>query len=191
MIIRNKRKSLLILFILSDWKEGLLAAVSLRCTSLIGHAIDDPLITDHDSAPALDVLLGICLSGSIIAWLNAQIDLIPAELIVDLLGLHDQAVLLLYSVLENLLLHGQCVEQIDLLGRDYCILEDKLLHVSNDTFVVHVLAKGASEDRLLVLVLLLLCVLDVATLGLQPPQMLSLSLVDATPDWLESCRTYF
>lgn len=63
--------------------------------------------------------------------------------------------------------------------------------MSNDTFVVHVLAKGASEDGRLVLVLLLLCVLDVATLGLQLPQMLSLSLVDATPDWLESRRTYF
>ena len=74
------------------------------------------MITDHDSAPALDVLLGIRLSGSIIAWLDAQIENILTELIADLLGLHDQAVLLLYLVLENLLLHGQRVEQVDLLG---------------------------------------------------------------------------
>jgi len=149
------------------------------------------LVTDHDSAPALDVLLGICLSGSIIAWLNAQIENILTELIADLLGLHDQAVLLLYLVLENLLLHGQRVEQIDLLGGDYSILEEKLLHVSNDTFIVHVLAQGSSEDRLPVPVLLLLCVPDVAAPGLQLPQILSLSIVDVTLDGLESCRAYF
>jgi len=95
-------------------KKRLLATVDVRCTSLIGDVLDDSLIADRDSVPALDVLFGIGFDGSIITWLDAQIEKVSAELDVDLLGLHDQAILLSNLILENFILHGERAEQIDL-----------------------------------------------------------------------------
>ena len=66
-----------------------------------------------------------------------------------------------------------------------------LLHISDDAFVIHVLAKVASEDGLFVLVLLLLHVLDVAALGLEFPQVLGMGVVDIVLDWLENYSAYF
>ena len=98
---------------MSNWKKRLLATINVRCTSL-GVLLDYFLSKDRDSVPALYVLFGIGFDGSIITGLDAQIEKVSAELDVDLLGLHDQTILLSNLILENFILHGERVEQIDL-----------------------------------------------------------------------------
>jgi len=114
VIIRNKCESLLGLVVWSNWNRRLLATVNVRCTSLTLDVLDDFLIADRDSVPALYVLFGIGFDGSIITGLDAQIEKVSAELDVDLLGLHDQTILLSNLILENFILHGERIEQINL-----------------------------------------------------------------------------